>query len=165
MVCAAGEEEGLKDSPGVQLKRVPAVDLSHLGDLGGDCFDELQSEGTLRCNILLEGGAEATVAVLVSLEPYLREPIVRTRPGSLELGPPSTGTVVLEAVAELDREDQSRMMRWLDDTIGSVQTISLTTMPLFPLVVRGLFAEALYYRLNSVLLRVRSDPPTFTTAR
>ena len=57
------------------------------------------------------------------------------------------------------------MMRWLDDTTGSVQTISLTTMPLFPLVVRGLFAEALYYRLNSVLLRVRANPPALTTAR
>ena len=91
----------MKDSPGVQLKRVATIDLSHLCDLGDDCFDELQSEGTLRCNLLLEGGAEATVAVLALLEPYLREPIVRTRPGSLELGPPSTGTVVLEAVENL----------------------------------------------------------------
>jgi hypothetical protein len=29
-------------------------------------------------------------------------------------------------------------------------------VPLFPLVVRGLFDEALYYRLNVVLLRIDS---------
>jgi hypothetical protein len=148
----------LEDSPGVQLEHVSAVDLSPLCAPGDACFGELQSAGPLRCNVMLEGGTEATVAIVALLEPYLRGPIVRTRPGAFELELPPTGTVVLEAVSELDGDDQSRMMRWLDDTNGCVQTISITTMPLFPLVVRGLFTEALYYRLNSILLRVRGNP-------
>ena len=45
-------------------------------------------------------------------------------------------------------------LRWLENSIDQKQVVSTTVQPLFPLVERGLFAEALYYRLNVMLLCV-----------
>jgi hypothetical protein len=101
-------------------------------------------------------------AVLSRLTPHLREPIVWTRPGSpLDLQSDMNGTVVLQAVSDLGADDQSRMLRWLGGSGNRAQTICTTTTPLFPLVVRGLFDETLYYRLNSILWRIDdSQAPT-----
>ena len=142
------------------MKSGPYVDLSQAGNESHECNGEWQSVRTRRCNVLLVGAPEATAAALSLLRPHLREPIVRTLPGvPLDLERGMNGTVVLEAVSELGAEDQSRMLRWLDETNDRAQTISTTTTPLFPLVVRGLFDEGLYYRLNSVLLRVEAGQP------
>jgi hypothetical protein len=52
---------------------------------------------------------------------------------------------------------------WLDDPHGSKQVVSTTADSLFPRVARGLFDEALYYRLNvmrlSVALKARAPIP------
>jgi transcriptional regulator of acetoin/glycerol metabolism len=45
-------------------------------------------------------------------------------------------------------------MRWL--SAGGKQVVSTTVDPLFARVARGLFDAALYYRLNTALIRVDS---------
>jgi transcriptional regulator of acetoin/glycerol metabolism len=57
----------------------------------------------------------------------------------------------------LNREEQSALFRWLDESNQRTQVVSTTAQPLFPLVGRGLFDEALYYRLNVVHLCVDSS--------
>jgi transcriptional regulator of acetoin/glycerol metabolism len=61
---------------------------------------------------------------------------------------------VLRNVGALDQSNQSSLLRWLDG--GQRQVVSTTVHPLFPLVARGLFDEQLYYRLNTMLIRLDS---------
>jgi transcriptional regulator of acetoin/glycerol metabolism len=60
---------------------------------------------------------------------------------------------VLRNVSALDGHGQAALLRWLD---AGRQVISTTAHPLFPLITRGLFDEALYYRLNVTLLSTDS---------
>ena len=106
-------------------------------------------------NILLEGPRVATDAILAELMPYLRTPITTRRAGRRRLTVPagSTGALVLRDVASLSSLDQGHLMRWLNEP-GGRHVISTTEAPLFPRVATGEFNEALYYRLNVVLLRL-----------
>ena len=54
----------------------------------------------------------------------------------------------------LDRHEQAALLRWLD--ADRKQVVSTTAQPLFPLVARGLFDKALYYRLNVMLVSIDS---------
>ena len=157
----------MADRRRIQTECFQTGDPRHFVDPSDDCCGEFHTIRTMHCNALLEGRADAMVAFVALFAPDLRKPIAWMRPGALEFEPGCTGTVVLEAVSELDRGEQSKMFRWLDETGKRVQTICMTTTPLFPLVVRGRFNEALYYRLNSVLLRVRTNPldPTVVASR
>lgn len=116
---------------------------------------EWRSVCTARHNVLLEGPAASTEAVVRLLEPHLREPVAWKRPRApLELPTGECGALVLQDIAALGGEEQTRLLGLLDDGTRRKQVVSTTTHPLFPLVARGLFDEALYYRLNVVLLHV-----------
>jgi len=109
-------------------------------------------------NMLLVGSEAATEAVLVLLEPHLREPVVWKRPRApFEAPPGACRSLVLQDVAALSGEEQARLLGWLDDPSQLRQVVSTTTHPLFQLVTRGLFDEVLYYRLNVMLLHVDSS--------
>jgi hypothetical protein len=101
--------------------------------------------------ILLEG-PEVSIEVVVSLlEPYLREPVTWNRQGTrLQLPSGNDGAVVLQNVSGLNREDQARLLAWLNDPTHQTQVVSTATAPLFPLVCANQFDAALYYRLNVV---------------
>lgn len=119
---------------------------------------EWRSLCTERPNLLLEGSEESTEGVLLFLAPYLRKPVIwkpSQAPFAHSTG--EWGALVLQNVAALSREEQSALFRWLDDSNGRTQVLSTTAQPLFPLVGRGLFDEALYYRLNVVHLCVDSS--------
>lgn len=122
---------------------------------------EWRSLCTQRLNLLLEGSEESTEGVLLFLAPYLRKPVL-WKPSQAPFAHPTgeCGALVLQNVAALGREEQSEVLRWLDDSSGRTQVVSTTAQPLFPLVARGLFDEALYYRLNVVLLCVDSSSAT-----
>ena len=64
------------------------------------------------------------------------------------------GALVLQNVCALDRHEQAALSRWLD--ASRKQVVATTVDPLFQLVARGLFDEALYYRLNTMLMRIDS---------
>lgn len=57
----------------------------------------------------------------------------------------------------IGRREKSELLGWIDDPNARRQVVSTTVDPLFSLVGRGLFDEALYYRLNVILLCVEWD--------
>jgi len=73
-------------------------------------------------------------------------------PGAL--APPSRrcGTLFLEGVSALSLAQQMDVDDWVIQAAGSVQVVSITRVPLWPLVEAGLFLQALFYRLNVVSL-------------
>jgi hypothetical protein len=109
-----------------------------------------------RLNSLLEGPIAATDAALLMLQPHVTEPIVWNRTQALELPSGQTSALILRDVAHLSAGDQTRLLAWINGTGTRTQIVSTTEYPLFPLVAQGLFDEALYYRLNVMLLRVGS---------
>lgn len=106
--------------------------------------------GLPRVNWLLVG---VDRLVWQQLEPRilnLREPITTWSPGArLVLPLTQTGTVILNDVEALPRDDQSRLLDWLESG-RQVQVISTTVAHLHPRVHAGQFDETLYYRLNII---------------
>jgi sigma-54-interacting transcriptional regulator len=116
--------------------------------------------GTHRHNVLLEGPVEATDTVLRLLQPRIREPIAWSQPQvPLNLPSAETHTLILRDVAGLSTDDQRELLVWLNGTGVRTQVVSTAERTLFERVTRGLFDEALYYRLNVMLLRVGSGNP------
>jgi hypothetical protein len=124
-------------------------------DSGIASSPEWQSVVDGHCNLLLEGPQAWTEAVLCQLAPLLETPVICVtshRPRRFPAG--DCGALVLRDVDALRRDEQRLLLEWLDD---GRQVISATTHSLFPLVVRGSFDEALYYRLNVIRLKSPSD--------
>ena len=111
--------------------------------------------------MLVEGPVAVTNAVLLLLQPHIREPILSNRPqGPLELPSSETRTLILRDVGALNGEDQRRLLEWLGGTGSHTQVLSTTEHSLFARASGGLFDIALYYRLNVMLLHVGSmNPP------
>ena len=106
-------------------------------------------------NVLVEAPVAATRTLLVRLKPHIREPIVWKQPQkSLELPTVGTGALVLEDVASLSEDEQTRLLEWLGGAGSRVQIVSTSSDPLFLRVTTGEFHPVLYYRLNVILLRV-----------
>lgn len=107
------------------------------------------------CNVLLEGTVTATNAALVLLRSHIREPIVwHSPPATLDLPRRETRALILSDAAALSRDEQRRLLAWIDDAGSRTHVITSSARPLFALVTAGLFDEALYYRLNVLLLRI-----------
>lgn len=114
--------------------------------------------GAHRLNVILEGPATATDAVLCLLRPHFREPIRWRQPRrTLTLPRKETGVLILRNVTALSADDQTRLREWIVRTGSQTQIVSTTERPLFALVAQGLFDEALYYRLNRMLLQFGSE--------
>jgi len=132
-----------------------AVEVSHGLVPEFTASPEWHSVSTRQHNAIFEGPEHATEGLLLFLEPFLRTPAIWKRaPLPLELPTNGCGALVLRNVDALDRREQATLLRWLDTE--QQQVISTTTHPLFPLIARGLFDEALYYRLNIMLMRIAS---------
>lgn len=101
-------------------------------------------------NVLLAGTPIALSAALAVLQFSVRQPVVTWwAAGPLALPSlPTSGTLILREVDMLAREDQERLLDWLERVWGKVQVVSTTRLPLFQLVERGDFLDTLYYRLN-----------------
>jgi len=110
---------------------------------------------TSGASVLLEGPRDATQAAIALLTPHMSEPILSMRGAdSCDMTTGEIGGVILEDVGELSAADQERLLGWLSATRRSTQVIATTASPLFHYVSRGRFTEALYYRLNVILVTV-----------
>ena len=119
---------------------------------------EWHSVSTRQHNAIFEGPEHATEGLLQLLEPSLRTPSIWKRASlPLELPHNGCGALVLRNVYALDRREQAALLKWLDTE--RTQVISTTTHPLFPLIAKELFDEALYYRLNVTLMIIDSALP------
>lgn len=110
-------------------------------------------------NILVSGPRDATDAFILAVTPYLRAPVRCGLAGDALLNLPAAGgTLILRDVDALDREQQQRLLRWLDESHnGHTQVISITATPLYLLVQAGTFLDRLYYWLNVIHFDVSSD--------
>jgi hypothetical protein len=107
------------------------------------------------CNVLVEAVPAVAAPVLAVLRGHLRAPIHEYNPNAGNPVPePTEGTLILLEVASLGPRQQAKLLRWLTDRHGSVQVASTSSEPLFPLVERGAFDAALYYRLNVVRIAI-----------
>src|SRR5215831_5937614 len=61
-------------------------------------------------------------------------------------------TVVIREVATWGLDRQEALLTWLSEPSRRPQIIATSSIKIFPLVTQGLFLEALYYRLNTILL-------------
>jgi DNA-binding NtrC family response regulator len=106
-----------------------------------------------RHNVLVEGPNAAAEACLAELEPILGVQSVRRRHGHLEF-PAGASTLILREVSTLAMHEQSQLLDWWIAGSRRPRLVSTSSEPLFARVERGLFAEALYYKLNVIFVRV-----------
>jgi transcriptional regulator of aromatic amino acid metabolism len=66
----------------------------------------------------------------------------------------SGGTLIIGDVSTLSIERQIALYDWMDDREQAMQVISITSVPLAPLVRSGRFLEGLFYRLNVLSVAV-----------
>jgi hypothetical protein len=112
--------------------------------------------GLPRVNLLLMGVDSEMWPPLKMRLMQLDEPIVIWSPGRRLALPESTrtGTLVLNDVEALTRDDQRQLLEWLEPAGRCVRVISTTSVPLFTRLESGGFSETLYYRLNTVMLEI-----------
>ena len=110
-------------------------------------------------HVLLVGPAASVNPALARLRPHLRGPVSYWRP-AVATEPPWTtrGALVIWDVDTLDREQQERLLAWMEGRGANVQMVSIAERPVFPLVWRKVFLEALYYRLNTLYVTLEDGP-------
>jgi hypothetical protein len=108
-------------------------------------------EGT--ANVLIEGPAPWTEAIVGALVHQLQHPFVEWRRSPPRPAP--SGPVVVPAVHGFDSAAQGELLQWMNSADRRCPLRLLTTshVPLFPLVEDGRFLRNLYYRLNMILIR------------
>lgn len=106
-----------------------------------------------RPHVLITGTEEATEAAVAALMPHLQPPISCWTPDVSLPAPNVATTMLIRDVATLSDDQQRELSSWLEQSgPGCAQIVSTTSIPLFPLVEQGVFLDALYYRLNTLLL-------------
>jgi hypothetical protein len=113
---------------------------------------------TLRPNVLVIGPVARTEAAVAAIVAALPMPVRYWTPDSPLPSPGDTTTLVIRDVATLSLSfQQAWLARMNMPHAPHTQIIATSSIALFPLVVRGVFLEDLYYRLNTVLLDVRKS--------
>ena len=106
-----------------------------------------------RANLLIVGTELLVSSLVSSLVVDVNSHImIRCRDG-LRLPPTSSqpGTVVLRDVDALKKEEQLRLLDWMDSASTRIQVVSTAAAPLLRLKA-GAFDAGLYYRLNTVYI-------------
>jgi hypothetical protein len=107
-----------------------------------------------RANVLVTGPGEALSPFIQAARSEMREPIASVA-GSAPLfldGP----TLILTEVDALDAPGQRRLEQWMNEPRNAhTQIISLTSVSLFGLVKARRFDPDLFYRLNTIHLKIQ----------
>jgi len=107
-----------------------------------------------RANVLVTGPAEALSAFVRDARPAMREPVRWAANATLLHSEPGH-TLILTDVNALDDAGQQWLMQQLNEPDGAdTQVISLSSVPLYSLVETNRFDAALYYRLNTIHLKI-----------
>jgi transcriptional regulator of acetoin/glycerol metabolism len=107
-----------------------------------------------RANVLVTGPGEALSAFLRAARSEMREPI-ESAVGSAPLFLDAR-TLILTEADTLDADGQRRLTRWMNAPRHvEAQIISLTSANLLALVEAGRFDADLFYRLNTIHLKVQ----------
>jgi hypothetical protein len=108
-------------------------------------------------NGLLVGPAPVTDAVLVDLMPTLRQPLLeRWSDGTPWDEHRQLGTLVLHDLLAVSPREQRSLLAWMNGPGGHCRIVSVSCLPVFPLLEDGDFLATLYYRLNVIYAEDRS---------
>jgi hypothetical protein len=107
-----------------------------------------------RANAIVVGNEDAAMGVWTAIWTSLQKPICWSDAGQLSLPRNSAGTLILKGAHLLDASSQQQVFEWISRDARATRVLATTPLPLFPLVQGGTFLEALYYRLNMLLLIV-----------
>lgn len=130
--------------------------------LGGVARDELMFSESFGANLLMIGSDRGTRNLIDNNLLHLEQPLSTWNPGErLVLPIAETGTLILHEVGSLPREDQLRLMSWMENAVGRVRVVCTSSESLMPRVESGSFIQTLYYRLNTVAINVTSSPELF----
>jgi len=117
-----------------------------------------------RPNILIIGGEDAVEPALSTIVGELPGTVAYLEPNApppgrqSEEGDLGTEMLIVPDLAALSAERQREWLTWLNDAgVPRPQILATSPVPLYPMVVKETFLEALYYRLNTILLNVQ-DP-------
>jgi len=111
---------------------------------------------TTHVNVLLEGPAPYTEAVLGMCTPFLISPI-----GVWAGEPPEfrLETLVVREVGTLTLDGQRLLLDWIESAGQDVRVLATSAQLLFTLVQHGAFLSELYYRLNVLRLDLSQLEP------
>jgi hypothetical protein len=113
---------------------------------------------TLRPNVLVIGPVARCEATVSAIAAALPAPVRYWTPDLPLPSPGDTTTIVIRDIATLSLSfQQAWLARMNAPHAQHTQIIATSSIAVFPLVVRGVFLEDLYYRLNTVLLDVRKS--------
>jgi hypothetical protein len=110
-----------------------------------------------RANALIQGPSEALGQTMAGLGPYLRTPHYTASARNWSLPDAIAGTLFLEHLAESTFEQQNILHDWFGRPGRQVQAITITDRSLFDAIKGGAFLSALYYRLNTIHLKLESS--------
>jgi hypothetical protein len=102
-------------------------------------------------NLLIVDNDEVVEELIAALWPSLATPIVVRRRGERLRLSPLVATIVVYDVDTLTRHEQRALCDWIAGN-GRTQIVSTASKSLLPMLRTGAFDEALYYRLNVVML-------------
>jgi DNA-binding NtrC family response regulator len=68
------------------------------------------------------------------------------------------GSLIVRDVARLTRASQQQLLDWMNDLSPGARVITTSASPVFPDVKRGVFADGLYYRINTFTLMLNREP-------
>lgn len=102
-------------------------------------------------NGLLVAAAPVTDAALDSLMPRLEPPVLeRWNDGTPWDDEHTLCTLILHDVLALSPREQHSLLAWMNGHGGGCRVVSVSCLPVFPLVEDGGFLAPLYYRLNVI---------------
>jgi hypothetical protein len=102
----------------------------------------------------MDVSTRSALEVLTELCP--RTPHVCVVPGYLDLPADDSRPFLIGDVGTLTLQQQVALYDWIDRGHEAAQIISLTSLPLWPLVTNGRFLEGLFYRLNVLSIQAAS---------
>jgi transcriptional regulator of acetoin/glycerol metabolism len=121
--------------------------------LSEDTLLRALTTGQRRPNLLVVCNDVEVEAVVSHLLTFCAPPYhVCALPGRVELPLEKSGTLLLTDIETLNLGQQMALFDWLSEAGQRVQVVSISSIPLVPLVEQGHFLEGLYYRLNVVHL-------------
>jgi hypothetical protein len=162
--CNAGLREHFRQLEARWNRVHPSIPVADLRAVNGTVRDEdalsllaLSDDWrrvleTKRPNVIVIGPPTKVTPVLTLLARSVAQPMVSCTARNPVLPETAVGTLVLHDADRLTRLDQDRVYGWLSCAVDAPQVITTTSVPLFPLVMRNAFSDALFYRLNVVCL-------------
>lgn len=148
-----------RESYALRVGEVPMRVVTHTFDVRAlleTAWIGVLASGAARPNVLIQCPPGQIGPLVERLRAWAVHPFqTSVVTGELPLPTGMDGTTLVHDVSALTVAQQILLYDWMAPRAGKVQVIAITTVPLEPLVERGHFVQALFYRLN--VLQAKAD--------